>query len=241
MPIKSSQPFVSIVMPCGKEPHRIVTALLEVDAYLSKQSFMYELLVVFYSPDMHTRDIVRRMESIIPHMRAMEVKSGVGAAIQRGMLDARGLIRIYVPPLLAQHVQLYQTTESFFRKGYDIVSGSYYAPEIKVKNHLFLDRLYQWLTRALLHFSPRDSGSGWVAYSQKAAVRIFPLATARSDIIIGESLALARYEHMRVKELPITASIRPRVSFWSYLRKILESIGICVHFFVSGRASHKRI
>ncbi len=241
MPSKSSQPLVSLVIPCGKEPHRIVTALLDMDAYFSKQSFAYELLVVFYSSDIHTRDIVHRMGSLIPHMRTMEVKSGVGSAIQRGMLDAHGLMRIYVPPLLAQHVQLYQTTESFFRKGYDVVSGSYYASEVTTKPPLPWDRFYQWFIRLLFRFSPRDSGSGWVAYSQKAAVRIFPLTTAHSDVIIGESLALARYENMRVKELPITASVRPRISFWSYMRKVFESVGIFIHFFVSGRASRKRM
>jgi hypothetical protein len=163
----------------------------------------------------------------VPHVRVLDSKTThIGLAIQKGMLDARGLIRIYTPPLCASLVHLYELTETYFRKGYDVVVGSRFTSENKKTREVQVERIFQRIQVFILSLCVSDIGSGWTAYSQKSALSIFPHTTISSDLVIGESLFIARQAGMRIKEIPLTASIRMWKNTTQFITKIVDAIHI---------------
>ena len=98
MSISSLTPFVdlSIIVPAYNEEHRLQPTLDRLHAYLSAQPLRYEILVVDDGSKDRTCDVVTDMMARIPHLRLLRQmpNRGKGAAVRRGMLEARGQIRV---------------------------------------------------------------------------------------------------------------------------------------------------
>lgn len=227
--MKLQQPLISIIMPCGRDLHLITSALVTLDAYFAKHSYSYELILLPYTIIPHVKDVLHRFTSIIPHTRIQEIKGGEeGVAIQKGMLEARGLIRVYITPANASSITAYESIEQWFRKGYDVIVGSRINTSSPLLTSIsFPERVFQWVVQHILSSSIYDTDDGWVAYSQKSATVLFPHTTAHTTMIIRESIALAHMQKLKVKELCIenhTSTTSRKVSL--YIKEIMEVICI---------------
>ena len=240
--MKLQQPLISIIMPCGKDLHAITSALVTLDAYFAKHTFPYELIILPYTTTAHVKEVLHRFTSIIPHAHIQEIKGGhEGLAIQKGMLEARGLIRIYMTPVCASSICAYENIEQWFRKGYDIVVGSrIHASSPSLSRISFFDRGFQWVMRHILVSSIHDADDGWVAYSQKSAIVLFPHTVARTTTIIRESLILAQTQRLKVKELCVETqrtSVSRKPSL--YLKSLLEAVHVRVRLWLRTYALKK--
>ena len=226
--MKPQQPLISIIMPCGRNSKTITSALVVLDAYFAKHSFSYELILLPHTSSSYTKEVLHRFISLIPHSHIQDIKGEhEGTAIQKGMLEARGLIRIYMTPASASSIHVYEGIEQWFRKGYDIVVGSRISSTPSVKRVSFSERAFQWFMQHLLTPSVSDADGGWVAYSQKSATMLFPHTIARSAMIIRESIMLAHGQKLRVKEFfspDNTTSASRNLS--SYIHGIYEALRI---------------
>ncbi|MFA7201903.1 MAG: hypothetical protein WC099_02830 [Candidatus Paceibacterota bacterium] len=240
--MKIQQPLISIIMPCGKDVRRITAALVTLNAYFEKKSFSYELILLPYTTSTHIKDILHRFISIIPHTRIQEVKGGhEGIAIQKGMLEAHGLIRMYMTPIAASSITSYETIEQWFRKGYDVIVGSRIHTTVSSLTRIpFLERVFQWIMQRILAPSVYDTDNGWAAYSQKSAIILFPHTVACTATIIRESIALAHIQQLKVKELYLehhTFSSSRKLSL--YLKGIIEAIHIRIRLSTRAYAIKK--
>ncbi len=200
--MKLQQPLISIIIPCGRNLKMITLALVTLDAYFAKHSFSYELILIPHTSALYIKEVLHRFISLIPHARIQEIKGGYeGVAIQKGMLEARGLIRIYMNPANASSINFYEGIEQWFRKGYDVVVGSRISTAPSAIRVSFYERAFQWFMQHLLTPLISDADGGWAAYSQKSATMLFPHTIARSTTVIRESIALAQSQKLRVKEL----------------------------------------
>src|SRR3954469_11314210 len=91
-------PFVdlSVIVPAYNEEHRLLPTLERLHAYLSAQPLRYEIMVVDDGSKDATCAVVERAMETIPNLvlvRQMPNR-GKGAAVRRGMLAARGQIRV---------------------------------------------------------------------------------------------------------------------------------------------------
>ncbi len=85
------RPLLSIIIPAYNEEKRLPTTLKEVGAFLVKQSYSSEVLIVNNNSTDRTGDIIQQFCSEFPFMKAhFEDQPGKGAAIRTGMLAARG-------------------------------------------------------------------------------------------------------------------------------------------------------
>src|SRR5262249_32096044 len=129
-------PFVdlSIVVPAYNEEQRLPPTLAKLEAFLASQPLRYEIVVVDDGSADNTIGVVRAAMATMPNLRLVEQKPnrGKGAAVRRGMLAARGQIRVMcdadgsmppeeLPKLLAPIVSCKA----------EIAIGSRYAPGAK--------------------------------------------------------------------------------------------------------------
>ena len=87
---------VSIVVPAFNEALRLGPTLARLHAHLSAQARSYEILVVDDGSRDATCAVVEAAMETIPNLRLVRQtpNCGKGAAVRRGMLAARGAIRV---------------------------------------------------------------------------------------------------------------------------------------------------
>ena len=89
---------LSIVIPAYNEAKRIAITLLDVDRYLSKQEYNYEIIVVNDGSRDNTAEVVDKTGELIKNLRLINNKEnrGKGYVTKQGMLEAKGEYRLFM-------------------------------------------------------------------------------------------------------------------------------------------------
>jgi dolichyl-phosphate beta-glucosyltransferase len=89
-------PDLSVIVPAYNEEQRLLPTLQRLHAYLAGQPIRYELLVVDDGSTDETCQVVEAAMATIPHLSLLRQSPnrGKGAAVRRGMLAARGRVRV---------------------------------------------------------------------------------------------------------------------------------------------------
>ena len=92
------KPFLSVIIPAYKEGERIGRNLLEVDQYLKKQTYSYEIVIVVDGSPDNTAEVARNYGLQIPHIRVIEnhENHGKGYVVRQGLLEAKGQYRLFM-------------------------------------------------------------------------------------------------------------------------------------------------
>src|SRR5688572_27672030 len=87
---------LSIVVPAYNEELRLPPTLEKLAAFLANQPLRYEIVVVDDGSKDDTTGVTEAMMATIPNLRLVRQtpNRGKGAAVRRGMLEARGQIRV---------------------------------------------------------------------------------------------------------------------------------------------------
>lgn len=89
-----TRPWLSIVIPAHDEEHRLPPTLAKIDAFLDKQPFEAEVIIVENGSSDDTAAVARSFEETHPYVRVLEIRErGKGLAVKAGMLAARGQYR----------------------------------------------------------------------------------------------------------------------------------------------------
>src|SRR5689334_3797817 len=90
------EPFLSIVIPAHNEQRRLPQTLEQVVAFVNRQTFSTEVLVVENASRDDTLKIAQDFAGRYPLIRAIhEDLPGKGRAVQKGMLAATGRYRFF--------------------------------------------------------------------------------------------------------------------------------------------------
>jgi len=89
---------LSVVIPAYNEEKRISTTLLDIDRYLSKQIYTYEILVVSDGSKDNTAGVVKKMQELVKNLRLIDNKEnhGKGWVTKQGILEAQGEYRLFM-------------------------------------------------------------------------------------------------------------------------------------------------
>src|SRR3954470_11962129 len=87
---------VSLIIPAFNEELRLLPTLERLHAHLSARSMSYEILVVDDGSRDKTREVFEAAAARLPNITLVcqRPNRGKGAAVRRGMLAARGRIRV---------------------------------------------------------------------------------------------------------------------------------------------------
>jgi glycosyltransferase involved in cell wall biosynthesis len=122
-------PFLSIVIPAYNEESRLPNTLEQIDAFLERQTYTAEVLVIENGSQDRTFEVAQAFAREHPRVCVLQEKGrGKGLAVRRGMLQAQGEYRFMCDADLSMPVgEINRFLPPAF-PGADIVIGSREAP-----------------------------------------------------------------------------------------------------------------
>lgn len=223
--------FLSVVIPAYNEEHRLGATLEAVDAYLKKQSFSYEVLVVSDGSHDRTGEMVTECARTMQGLVLIDNKenNGKGYVVRQGMLAARGKFRVFMDADNSVSITYCDTFLPYFSQGYDVVIASIELPGATIEEHA------AWYRRALGHYAKllirllaiweiHDTQRGFKIFSARAAQEVFSLQTLTRWGFDIEVLVIAKKLGYRMKELPVvwTNSGESKVGLSAYVTTLRD-------------------
>jgi glycosyltransferase involved in cell wall biosynthesis len=204
-------PYLSVVIPAYNEERRLPATLADVIAWLSRQQFPSEIVVVDDGSTDGTAAAVKQMTGpLVRLVRHPDGENhGKGASVRLGMLEARGDCRLFMD---ADNSTTCDQAAAFFpylQEGFDVVIGSRDVPGavIPVRQPWYkawAGDLGNLFIRAAAVPGIYDTQAGFKLFTRRAAEDIFSRLTLTRWAFDVEVLAIARRRGYRIKEVPIT-------------------------------------
>lgn len=198
------------MVPAFNEEGSIARCLRELRAHLDQLGLAWEIVVVDDGSADGTGVVVEQHASADPRIRLIRGgREGKGAAIQRGMLEARGAWRFMADADLAMPPD---NLDRFIRVVSDspaphIVIGSREAPgSRRVGEHWLrhaIGRVFNGYVRLLVLPGITDTQCGFKLFSAQAADALFPRMTIKGFAFDVELLVMARRAGFEIREAGI--------------------------------------
>jgi dolichyl-phosphate beta-glucosyltransferase len=206
---------LSIVIPAYNEEQRLPETLQTIHAFLEKQPYAAEVLVVENGSNDHTLAIAQEFSQRTPEIRALHCEQrGKGWAVIQGMLAARGRYRFICDADLSMPIE---EVNHFFPPQLEdaaIVIASREAggasrhgePEYR---HV-IGRIFNGMVRLIALPGLQDTQCGFKCFRADAAEKIFPHMTIKGWTFDVEALVIARHLGYSVREVPISWHYNPK-------------------------------
>ncbi len=228
---------LSIIIPVYNEEKRLPKTLKDIDGYLSKQPYDYEILVVDNGSTDKTVQFVKDSAERIRGLKLIEgsSKRGKGFAVKKGMLASQGDFRIFVDADNSTSLDQIEKMWPEFEKGCDIAIGSRDVkgavldpPQPWLRDMVLGEgfKLYRKLIIGL--WGIQDTQCGFKCFTKKAAEEIFPKCKIEDFAFDPEILVIAKKHGYKIKEIPVhwKNDLESKVNFKSILNMALDLIRI---------------
>ena len=203
-------PFLSVVVPAFNEEACIARTVGEVIAAFDRLALDAEVLVVDDGSSDRTAAIVEDAVRREPRVRIVRAAhAGKGAAVRRGMLEARGAWRFLADADLAMPIsELSHFLDAARTAADEILVGSREAPGARRigepwRRHV-IGRVFNWMVKVLVLRGIEDTQCGYKLFSGTAADAVFPLQRLDGFGFDVEILFLARRAGFGIREIPVT-------------------------------------
>lgn len=234
----SASPYLSVIIPAYNEEKRILTTLEAAYAYLTRQPYSWELLVVLDGPRDDTLGVVRRFAAGKAHIRWIDraQNRGKGYTVREGMLAAQGAVRLFTDADNSTDISHFEQMQPLLAAGHNVViasrdgkdaTGAQQAvPQSSFKR--FLGNLANLFIQLIAVPGIWDTQCGFKAFDAAAAERIFGVATVDGWAFDIEALALARRYRLRVGIIPAywVNTDGSHVESLDYVRTLIETLKI---------------
>ncbi len=180
-----------------------------IHAYLSKQVYDSEVLIVDNGSTDKTKEVAREFQKNDPRIRILSENShGKGWAVKQGMLQAKGDFRLFTDADNSTDISQLGTMLVAAQSGYDVVVSSRRLKESKIVHpqpwyREVLGNAFAALVRLIVPTGVHDTQNGFKLFSREAAEKIFPQQTIFYWAFDVEVIALARKFGFKIKEVPI--------------------------------------
>ncbi len=203
---------LSVIIPAYNEEKRIAATLEEINSYLGRQTYDYEIIVAVNGSTDNTYGIVKGLEAAeIKKAAAMYIKEGgKGNAVKRAILEkASGDIIMFMDADDATPISEIEKFLPYFEKGYDVVIGSRYLDPSTVKvrqpfYRIVLSRLSNVLIQMLAVPGIKDTQLGFKAFTNACAKDIFRFVRVKGWGFDMEILTAARARGYKIKEVAVS-------------------------------------
>ena len=201
-------PFLSIVIPAHNEELRLPRSLRQVFAFLEKQSYSAEVIVVENASSDRTLALARDFALHQPNLMVLhEEQAGKGNAVRRGVLEARGEYRFICDADLSMPIEELERFLPPVLDGFDVVIASREAPgAVRFNEPTYRHwggRAINLIIRLLILPGLNDTQCGFKCFHAKAAEKLFRQQTLGGWSFDIEILYLARRNRMKIAELPV--------------------------------------
>jgi glycosyltransferase involved in cell wall biosynthesis len=225
---------VSVVIPAYNEGQRLGPTLERLHRHLSGRPMGYEIVVVDDGSRDGTCAVVEKAMLTIPNLSLVRQPQnrGKGAAVRRGMLAARGEIRVMwdadssMPP-----DELPRLLAPILEGRARVAIGSRYAAGARTVKQpayrVLWSRLCNKVVQRSLVPGVLDTQCGFKAFAAEAARALFSCATIDGWAFDLEVLALARRRGIAIEEVGVEwkddgrSRVNPLVDMWKVIREAL--------------------
>ena len=222
-----SAPWMSVVVPAYNEEAGIVGVIEALHERLAEFERPYEVIVVDNASEDRTVEVLKPLLDERVRVLRNNVNRGKGFSVRRGMLDARGELRLMCDadcgPSLASLPDLIKAIEHA-----DVVAGSRSAGGAQVdRQQPFRRRFVGWpfiaLTRLIMREPTKDVYCGFKLWRDRAAETVFSRQRLTGWVFDAEVLALARRLGFRVTEVGVAWADR-RGSKLSIMKVLVPAV-----------------
>ncbi len=208
-------PYLSVVIPAYRESGNIKRGVLSnVNEYLKKQSFSWEVIVVDDgSPDKTAEEIGKQIKKYKNFSLKKEPHRGKGGTVIAGILSAKGEIILFTDMDQATPLSEIQKFLPYFSKDYDVVIGSRSGRKGEPPIRQLMAYAFMFLRTAILRLPYKDTQCGFKAFKRDAAKKIFSnmrIFTSTGTGMTGvtaafdlELLYIARKLNLKIAEVPV--------------------------------------
>ena len=203
-----THPFLSIVIPAHNEESRLPRTLGQIFAFLQKQSYTAEVVIVENNSSDRTLELAHEFAQQYSNLVILhEDKSGKGNAVKRGMLEARGEYRFICDADLSMPIEELNKFIPPALDGFDIAIGSREAPgAIRYNEPAYRHwggRAINLAIQVLILPGLNDTQCGFKCFRADIAQDLFQRQTLMGWSFDIELLYLARRKNLRIREIPI--------------------------------------
>jgi len=203
--------FLSIIIPAYNEEDRIVLTLDRTTAYLSRQDYRAEILVV---SDGSSDDTGRVANGYVSDdkttIRFLEYfpNRGKGYAVRYGMCRGVGQYIMFMDADYSVPIEAVEQGIAQIESGCDAAIASRALPESNVVHHQNFFRelsakLYTFIQNTYLGFNYPDTQCGFKLFTRRTAHDLFARQRLDSVIFDPEILWLAKRYGYRVAQFPV--------------------------------------
>jgi dolichyl-phosphate beta-glucosyltransferase len=201
-------PFLSIIIPAHNEEKRLPPTLKTVDAYLDRQTYESEILVVENGSQDLTAVVTAAFAADHPRVKLVEVTGrGKGLAVRSGMLKAAGDYRFICDADLSMPIEEVAKFLPPERGGYDVAIGSREAPGARRFNEPryrhFQGRVFSGLVKFFALPGFEDTQCGFKMFRGPIAADVFKSQVFDGMSFDVEALFIARRRGYQIIEVPI--------------------------------------
>jgi dolichyl-phosphate beta-glucosyltransferase len=206
--VQETEPLASVIIPAYDEERRMPASLERVTAFIQKQLYPIEVIVVDDGSQDGTAAIVEGFAEKYPFVTLVRnPHSGKGAAIRTGIARGQGQYLVvsdtdlsvpieelpkFLPPVLDSYDVAIASREV---QGAQRINEPYYR-------HL-MGRVYNLLVRLVAVPGIQDTQCGFKAFRREVAREIFPFQTIEGWGFDVEILFIARRFGYQVVEVPV--------------------------------------
>lgn len=208
-----TNPFLSIIIPAHNEERRLPQTLEQVVAFVKKQSYSCEVLVVENGSRDDTLKIAQEFAARYPFIHAIhEEQPGKGRAIRKGMLAATGQYRFFADADFSMPVD---QISRFVPPAVDapIVIASREGPGAVRYNEPayrhFTGRIFNAIIRLLVLHDLDDTQCGFKMFRAEAANDLFPRQTLMGWSFDVELLYIAHRRGYTIREIGVPWYFNP--------------------------------
>ena len=208
----SEKPYLSVIIPSYKEAERIGRTLLEIEEYLSKKDFSYEILVVVDGSPDNTAEGARNYGSQVTNLRVIdnEKNHGKGYVVRQGLLEAKGEYRLFMDADGSTAITHLDTfLPEIAKEDVDAVFGSRaiegaFIQVHQPKHREIMGDMGNWLIRIVLGlWAFPDTQCGFKMLSARAAEAVADRMVVDRFGFDFELIVLTRKLGFSYKQLPV--------------------------------------
>lgn len=203
-------PTLSVIIPTWNESRRIAATLDRARNWASGRRDVIETIIVDDGSSDATTDIVTRIARnwTVVRLLSLDRHAGKGCAVRRGMLEARGDLRLMSDADLSVSLDQTDRLVAAVMNGYDVAIGSrrmndsVLAPPQGMARCI-MDATFRAIRRRLLLPDIRDTQCGFKLFTRRAAEMIFSRAQVDSLAFDCEVLSLATELGLSIAEVGV--------------------------------------
>lgn len=205
------KPYLSVIIPAYKEAKRIGSNLLEIEEYLNKKNYSYEVLVVIDGSPDNTAEVAKSCADKVKNLRVISnpENHGKGYVVRQGLLEAKGEYRVFLDADGSTSIAHLDSFLPEFEKGYDVVIGSRdikgsFIQVHQPKHREVMGDMGNWAIRIVLGlWSYPDTQCGFKMLNAKAAKAVASRMVVDRFGFDFELIILAKKLGFKIQQMPV--------------------------------------